>query len=251
MKIVIIGGSGLIGSKLAARLRHAGHEVVAASPSTGVDTLTGRGLKEALAGAQVVVDVANSPSFEDEAVLRFFETSGRNLLAAEAEAGVAHHIALSVVGTDRLLASGYFRAKQAQEDLIEASPVPYTIVQATQFFEFLGGIANAGGAGSEIRLSHALVQPIAAEDVAAALAEIVNEPPSGGRVEIAGPEAVPLDDLVRRFLAATGDARQVVTDANADYFGVRLDDRSLTPAAGARLAPTGFEAWFGQRAAAA
>ncbi|SDI08568.1 SDR family oxidoreductase [Variovorax sp. OV700] len=251
MKIVIIGGSGLIGSKLAARLRHAGHEVVAASPSTGVDTLTGRGLKEALAGAQVVVDVANSPSFEDEAVLRFFETSGRNLLAAEAEAGVAHHIALSVVGTDRLLASGYFRAKQAQEDLIEASPVPYTIVQATQFFEFLGGIANAGAAGSEIRLSHALVQPIAAEDVAAALAEIVTEPPSGGRVEIAGPEAVPLDDLVRRYLTATGDARQVVTDANADYFGVRLDDRSLTPAAGARLAPTGFEAWVRQRAAAA
>ena len=251
MKIVVIGGSGLIGSKLAAKLRHAGHEVVAASPSTGVDTLTGRGLKEALAGAQVVVDVANSPSFEDEAVLRFFETSGRNLLTAEAEAGVAHHIALSVVGTDRLLASGYFRAKQAQEDLIEASPVPYTIVQATQFFEFLGGIANAGAADGAIRLSHALVQPIAAEDVAAALAEIVAEPPSGGRVEIAGPEAVPLDDLVRRFLAATGDAREVVTDANADYFGVRLDDRSLTPAAGARLAPTGFDGWFGQRAVAA
>jgi len=251
MKIVVIGGSGLIGSKLAAKLRHAGHEVVAASPSTGVDTLTGRGLKEALAGAQVVVDVANSPSFEDEAVLRFFETSGRNLLTAEAEAGVAHHIALSVVGTDRLLASGYFRAKQAQEDLIEASPVPYTIVQATQFFEFLGGIANAGAADGAIRLSHALVQPIAAEDVAAALAEIVTEPPSGGRVEIAGPEAVPLDDLVRRFLAATGDAREVVTDANADYFGVRLDDRSLTPAAGARLAPTGFDGWFGQRAVAA
>ncbi|MDQ0024569.1 uncharacterized protein YbjT (DUF2867 family) [Variovorax paradoxus] len=250
MKIVIIGGSGLIGSKLAARLRHAGHEVVAASPSTGVNTLTGEGLKEALAGAQVVVDVANSPSFEDEAVLRFFETSGRNLLAAEAEAGVAHHIALSVVGTDRLLTSGYFRAKQAQEDLIEASPVPYTIVQATQFFEFLGGIANAGAAGSEIRLSHALVQPIAAEDVTAALAEIVNESPAGGRVEIAGPEAVPLDDLVRRFLAATGDARQVVTDAEAAYFGVHLDDRSLTPAMGARLAPTGFEAWVQQRESA-
>ena len=250
MKIVIIGGSGLIGSKLAARLRRAGHEVVAASPSTGVNTLTGEGLKEALAGARVVVDVANSPSFEDEAVLRFFETSGRNLLAAEAEAGVAHHIALSVVGTDRLLASGYFRAKQAQEDLIEASPVPYTIVQATQFFEFLGGIANAGAVGGAIRLSHALVQPIAAEDVAAALAEIVTEPPSGGRVEIAGPEAVPLDDLVRRFLAATGDAREVVTDAEAAYFGVRLDDRSLTPAAGARLAPTGFDTWFRQRAAA-
>jgi len=247
MKIVIIGGSGLIGSKLAARLRDSGHEVVAASPSTGVNTLTGEGLKEALAGAQVVVDVANSPSFEDEAVLRFFETSGRNLLAAEAEAGVAHHIALSVVGTDRLLASGYFRAKQAQEDLIEASSVPYTIVQATQFFEFLGGIANAGAAGSEIRLSHALVQPIAAEDVAAALADIVNEPPAGGRVEIAGPEAVPLDDLVRRFLAATGDARQVVTDAEAAYFGVRLDDRSLTSAAGARLASTGFDAWVRQR----
>lgn len=250
MKIVIIGGSGLIGSKLAARLRHAGHEVIAASPSTGVNTLTGEGLKEALAGARVVVDVANSPSFEDEAVLRFFQTSGRNLLAAEAEAGVAHHIALSVVGTDRLLASGYFRAKQAQEDLIEASPVPYTIVQATQFFEFLGGIANAGAAGGAIRLSNALVQPIAAEDVAAALAEIVTEPPSGGRVEIAGPEAVPLDDLVRRFLAATGDAREVVTDAEAAYFGVRLDDRSLTPAAGARLAPTGFEAWVRQRATA-
>ena len=250
MKIVIIGGSGLIGSKLAARLRHAGHEVIAASPSTGVNTLTGEGLKEALAGARVVVDVANSPSFEDEAVLRFFQTSGRNLLAAEAEAGVAHHIALSVVGTERLLASGYFRAKQAQEDLIEASPVPCTIVQATQFFEFLGGIADAGAAGGAIRLSHALVQPIAAEDVAAALAEIVTEPPSGGRVEIAGPEAVPLDDLVRRFLAATGDAREVVTDAEAAYFGVRLDDRSLTPAAGARLAPTGFEAWVRQRATA-
>jgi uncharacterized protein YbjT (DUF2867 family) len=244
MKIVIIGGSGLIGSKLAVRLRDAGHEVNAASPSTGVNALTGEGLKAALAGANVVIDVANSPSFEDEPALRFFDTAGRNLLAAEAEAGVAHHIALSVVGTDRLLASGYFRAKQRQEELIEASPVPWTIVQATQFFEFVAGIADGSVRGGEVRLSSALIQPMAADDVAAALAAVVAEPPARGRIEIAGPQAMPLDALVRRLFAATGDRRPVVTDAGASYFGVLLDDRSLTPGNGARLATIRFEDWL-------
>ncbi|RTQ37511.1 SDR family oxidoreductase [Variovorax sp. NFACC27] len=250
MKIVIIGGSGLIGSRLAARLRQAGHDVNAASPSTGVNTLTGEGLKEALAGARVVVDVANSPSFEDEAVRNFFETSGRNLLAAEVEAGVAHHVALSVVGTERLLDSGYFRAKQLQEDLIEASPVPYTIVQATQFFEFVGGIAASSVQDGVVRLSDALIQPMAADDVAAALAEVVTELPARGRIEIAGPQAVPLDALVRRFFEATGDTRRVVTDPGARYFGVRLDDRSLTPGASPRLGAIRFDEWLAQRAAA-
>ena len=250
MKIVIIGGSGLIGSKLAARLRQAGHEVVAASPSTGVNALTGEGLKEALAGARVVVDVANSPSFEDEAVRHFFETSGRNLLAAEAEAGVAHHIALSVVGTRRLLDSGYFRAKQLQAELIEASPVPYTIVQATQFFEFVGSIAASSVQDGAVRLSNARIQPMAAEDVAAALAKVVTEPPAQGRIEIAGPEAMPLDELVRRFFAANGDARPVVTDPGSHYFGVRLDDSSLTPGANPRLGATRFEDWLAQHAKA-
>lgn len=250
MKIVIIGGSGLIGTKLAALLRHAGHEVVAASPSTGVNTLTGEGLKEALAGAQVVVDVANSPSFEDAAALHFFDTAGRNLLAAAAQAGVAHLVALSVVGTERLLASGYFRAKQRQEELIEASSVPWTIVQATQFFEFVGGIADGSVRGGGVRLSNALIQPMAADDVAAALAVVVGEPPARGRVEIAGPEALPLDTLVRRFFTATGDQRPVVTDAEASYFGVQLDDRSLTPGAAPRLGATRFADWLAQRARA-
>lgn len=250
MKIVIIGGSGLIGSKLAALLRKAGRDVVAASPSTGVNTLTGEGLKEALAGARVVVDVANSPSFEDEAAWHFFETSGSNLLAAEAEAGVSHHIALSVVGTERLLDSGYFRAKQLQEELIEASPVPYTIVRATQFFEFVGAIAESSIRDGAVRLSNALIQPMASDDVAAALAVVVAEPPAQGRVEIAGPEAVPLDELVRRFFAANGDGRKVVTDPESRYFGVRLDDRSLTPGAGPRLGSIRFADWLAQRAAA-
>lgn len=244
MKIVIIGGSGLIGSKLAVRLRSGGHEVVAASPSTGVDTLTGKGLNEALVGAQVVVDVANSPSFEDGPALHFFDTAGRNLLAAAAQAGVAHHIALSVVGTERLLASGYFRAKQRQEELIEASPVPYTIVQATQFFEFVAGIADGGMRGGEVRLSNAQIQPMAADDVAAALAVVVTEPAARGRIEIAGPQALPLDALVRRLFAATGDKRPVVTDAQASYFGVQLDDRSLMPGAVPRLGATRFEDWL-------
>ncbi|MDQ0013405.1 uncharacterized protein YbjT (DUF2867 family) [Variovorax boronicumulans] len=250
MKIVIIGGSGLIGSKLAALLRNAGHEVNAASPSTGVNTLTGEGLKEALADAQVVVDVANSPSFADEPALHFFDTAGRNLLAAEAEAGVAHHIALSVVGTDRLLASGYFRAKQRQEELIEASPVPWTIVQATQFFEFVAGIADGSVRDGEVRLSNALIQPMAADDVAAALAVVVGEPPARRRIEIAGPETTPLDALVRRLFAATGDKRPVVTDAEASYFGVQLDDRSLTPGTAPRLGATRFADWLAQRARA-
>lgn len=248
MKIVIIGGSGLIGSKLAVLLRDAGHEVVAASPSTGVNTLTGEGLKEALAGAHVVVDVANSPSFEDAPALHFFDTAGRNLLAAAAEAGVAHHVALSVVGTDRLLASGYFRAKQRQEELVEASPVPWTIVQATQFFEFVAGIAESGMRGGEVRLPDALIQPMAADDVAEALAAVVAGPPALSRIEIAGPEALPLDALVRRLFAATGDGRPVVTDPEASYFGVRLDDRSLTPGRAPRLGATPFEDWLARRA---
>ena len=203
MKIVVIGGSGLIGKKLVKNLRQQGHEVVAASPSSGVNTVTGEGLAEALAGAQVVVDVANSPSFEDKAVLEFFETSGRNLLAAEAAAGVGHHVALSVVGTDRLLASGYFRAKMAQENLIKASKIPYTIVRATQFFEFVGGIAQSATDGQTVRLPPALMQPIASDDVAAALADVAVAEPLNGTVELAGPEPIRMDELVRQFLSAT------------------------------------------------
>src|SRR5467141_1072364 len=197
MKIIVIGGTGLIGTKVVKNLRDKGHEVVAASPSLGVNTVTGEGLAQALAGAQVVVDVANAPSWEDKAVLEFFETSGRNLLAAEAAAGVGHHVALSVVGTDRLLASGYFRAKMAQENLIKSSPVPYTIVRATQFFEFVRGIAQSATDGQTVRLSPALVQPIVSDDVAAALADIAVEEPVNGTVELAGPEPIRLDALVR------------------------------------------------------
>ena len=212
MKIVVIGGTGLIGKKLVNNLRREGHEVLAASPSSGVNTLTGEGLAEALAGAQVVVDVANSPSFEDKPVMDFFETSGRNLLAAEATAGVRHHVALSVVGTDRMLASGYFRAKMAQENLIKASPIPYSIVRATQFFEFVGAIAESTADGQTIRLPHTLMQPIAADDVAALLAEIAVETPLNGTVDIAGPEPIPMDELVRRFLSANSDSRTVTID---------------------------------------
>src|SRR5881397_2739696 len=202
MKIVVIGGSGLIGKKLVNNLRKQGHEVVAASPSSGVNAITGEGLANALAGAQAVVDVANSPSFEDTAVLNFFETSGRNLLAAEATAGVGHHVALSVVGTDRLLASGYFRAKMAQENLIKASPIPYTIIRATQFFEFVGGIAQAATEGQTVRLPPVLMQPIMSDDVAAALVQVAVDAPLNGTVELAGPEPIRLDELVRRFLSA-------------------------------------------------
>src|SRR5213080_4659676 len=215
MKIVVIGGSGLIGKKIVMNLRQRGHDVVAASLSSGVNTVTGEGLTQALAGAQVVVDVANAPSWEDNAVLAFFETSGRNLLAAEAAAGVGHHVALSVVGTDRLLASGYFRAKLAQEKLIKASPIPYTIVRATQFFEFVGGIAQSATEGQTVRLPPVLMQPIASDDVAAILAGIAVGEPLNGTVELAGPEPIRQDDLVRRFLNATGDARKVMSDASA------------------------------------
>jgi uncharacterized protein YbjT (DUF2867 family) len=244
MKIVVIGGSGLIGTNLVNRLRKQGHEVVAASPKSGVNTLTGEGLPEALAGAQVVVDVANSPSFEDRAVLKFFETSGRNLLAAEAAAGVRHHVALSVVGTDRLLEGGYFRAKMAQENLIKASKIPYTIVQSTQFFEFVGSIAQSGTVGQTVHLPPALSQPIGSDDVAAAMADVAVGAPVNGTIEIAGPERVPLDKLVGRFLTATQDPRKVVTDAHARYFGIELNDQSLTPGDNPRIGPTRFEDWL-------
>ena len=244
MKIVVIGGSGLIGTKLVNNLRQHGHEVVAASPSSGVNTLTGEGLAEVLTGAQVVVDVANSPSFEDKAVLEFFETGGRNLLAAEAAAGVGHHVALSVVGTDRLLASGYFRAKMAQENLIKASKIPYTILRSTQFFEFVSGIAQSATDEQTVRLSPALVQPIVSDDVAAALADVAVEEPVNGTVELAGPEPIGLDELVRRFLSANGDVREVTTDVHARYFGTKLNDQSLTPGENPRIGPTRFEDWL-------
>jgi uncharacterized protein YbjT (DUF2867 family) len=244
MKIVVIGGSGLIGKKLVAILRERGHETVAASPSSGVNTITGEGLSEALSGAQVVVDVANAPSWEDKAVLEFFETSGRNLLAAEKVAGVRHHVALSVVGTDRLLASGYFRAKMAQEELIKAAKIPYTIVRATQFFEFVGAIAQSATDGQTVRLPSALMQPIVSDDVAAALADVALANPLNGTVEIAGPDPIPMDDLVRQFLVARHDTRHVITDPKAGYYGTPVNDRSLTPGKSARLGPTHFADWL-------
>ena len=250
MKIVIIGGTGLIGSKVVNILRQRGHEVVAASPSSGVNTLTGEGLAEALAGAQVVVDVANSPSFEDKPALDFFETSGRNLLAAEKTAGVRHHVALSVVGTDRLLGSGpgslsgYFRAKMAQENLIKASGIPFTIVHATQFFEFVKNIAQSSTDGSTIRLSPVLMQPMVSDDVAAAVADVALGEPMNAMVEVAGPDKIRQDELVRQFLTATGDPRNVVTDANADYYGIKVNDQSLVPGDNPRLGTTRFEEWL-------
>lgn len=249
LKIVVIGGTGLIGAKVVKNLRALGHEVVPASPSSGVNTLTGEGLDQALTGTHVVVDVANSPSFEDRAVLHFFETSGHNLIAAEVRAGVRHHVALSVVGTERLLASGYFRAKMAQETLIKSSPIPYTIVRATQFFEFVGAIAQSATDGQTVRLPHALFQPIVSDDVAAVLAEVAARAPLNGTFDLAGPEPVPMDDLVRTFLKAQGDSRQVVTDNNAPYFGIPLNDQSLTPGANPRLAPTRFSDWLSRSAA--
>jgi uncharacterized protein YbjT (DUF2867 family) len=248
MKIVVIGGSGLIGKKLVSILRQHGHEVVAASPSSGVNTLTGEGLAEALAGAQVVVDVANSPSFEDQAVLEFFETAGRNLLAAEATAGVAHHVALSVVGADRLHDSGYMRAKMAQENLIKASSIPYTIVRATQFFEFVGGIAQSATEGQTVRLPPVLMQPIVSDDVAAAMAVAALAEPLNGTVDLAGPEPIRQDDLVRQFLSATGDARTVITDPKALYFGIAVNDQSLTPGENPRLGTTRFADWLNRNA---
>jgi uncharacterized protein YbjT (DUF2867 family) len=244
MKIVVIGGSGLIGKKLVNNLRQQGHEAIAASPSTGVNTLTGEGLDDALAGAQVVVDVTNSPSFEDQAVLKFFETSQRNLGAAEQAAGVAHHVALSVVGADRLPESGYMRAKVAQEALIRSAATPFTIVRATQFFEFLGAIAESGVDGDAIRMPTARMQPIAADDVAAALAETAVKAPANGIVEVGGPEAIPMNELIRRVLDAKDDPRVVVADSQAQYFGTRLEDRSLTPGENPRIGAIRLEQWL-------
>ena len=248
MKIIVIGGTGLIGTKVVKNLRDKGDEVVAASPSKGINSVTGEGLAQALAGAQVVVDVANAPSWEDKAVLEFFETSGRNLLAAEAAAGVGHHVALSVVGTDRLLASGYFRAKMAQENLIKASPILYTIVRATQFFEFVGGIAQSATEGQTVRLPPVLMQPIASDDVAAVMAEAALSEPLNGTVELAGPEPIHQDDLARQFLSATGDARTVITDPKALYYGIAVNDQSLTPGDNPRLGPTRFADWLSRNA---
>ena len=250
MKIVVIGGTGLIGTKVVNNLRQRGHEVVAASPSTGVNTLTGEGLAKALAGAQVVVDVANSPSFEDKPAMDFFETSGRNLLAGEKTAGVTHHVALSVVGTDRLTGSGpgslsgYFRAKLAQENLVKASGIPFTIVHATQFFEFTKGIAQSGTDGSTIRLSSVLMQPIAADDVAAAVTDAALRQPVNGIIEVAGPDQFRQDEVVRQFLSETGDSREVVTDDNAGYFGIKVNDQSLVPGDNPRLGTTRFQDWL-------
>jgi len=244
MKIVVIGGTGLIGSKLVNSLSERGHEAVAAAPSTGVDSITREGLAAAMDGADVVVDVANAPSWEDQAVLEFFQTSTRNLLAAEAAAGVRHHVALSIVGCERLPENGYFRAKVAQEAIIKASSIPYTLVRATQFFEFVSGIAQAATVADEVRLSPALIQPMASADVAEALLEVVLAAPANDTVEVAGPEAMPLDELVRRFLRLTGDARTVVADVHARYFGAELDDQSLTPGSAARLGKTRFEDWL-------
>jgi uncharacterized protein YbjT (DUF2867 family) len=244
MNIVVIGGSGLIGSRTVAILRGRGHDVVAASSKTGVNTITGAGLQEAIAGAQVVIDLTNSPSFEDKAVLEFFQTSGRNLLAAESAASVAHHVALSIVGIERTPDNGYFRAKLAQEKLIEASLVPYTIVRATQFFEFLGGIAASATEGNTVRLSPGLFQPIAADDVAAFVAEAALAPPRNGIIEIAGPDRAPFSEIIARYLKAVGDPREVVRDPDARYFGGLVDDRSLVPLGEARLGRVGLEQWL-------
>jgi len=246
MKIVVIGGTGRIGSKVVARLRDQGHEVIAAAPQTGVNVLTGEGLEPAMAGTRVVVDLANSPSFDDAAALDFFETAGRNVLAAEAKAGVSHHIALSVVGTEKLSASGYFRAKQAQEQLIRDSGIPYTIIHSTQFFEFLPGIIQSAADGQTVRLSNALVQPIASEDVAEAVARLALQAPANGIVEIAGPEREPLAGLAQRFMVLTEDPREVVADSHARYFGAELDNETLVPANAAWKGASNFDRWFEQ-----
>jgi len=250
MKVVVIGGTGLIGSKTTAILRQAGHDVLAASPRNGINSITGEGLKEAMTGTDVVVDLANSPSFEDKAVLEFFETSGRNLLAAESAAGVRHHVALSIVGIDRS-DNGYFRAKVAQEKLIVASGIPYTIIRATQFLEFLGGIAASSADGNVVRISPGLFQPIAADDVAAIVADVALAPPRNGIVEIAGPERAPFNDFIARYLKAVGDPRDVVSDPEARYWGGRVDDRSLVPLGEARLGRIGLDEWLRRSRAAA
>jgi uncharacterized protein YbjT (DUF2867 family) len=244
MKIVVIGGTGLIGSKVVEKLKQKGHEAIAAAPNTGVNTITGEGLEEAMTGARVVIDLANSPSFEDKAVLEFFETSGRNLLAAEAAAGVRHHVALSIVGTDRTPDNGYFRAKVAQEKLIKASGIPYTIIRSTQFLEFLGGIAASSADGNIVRLSPGLFQPIAADDVAAIVADVALAAPRSGIVEIAGPERAPFDEIVARYLKAVGDPRKVVSDPEARYFGGRVEEHSLVPLGEARLGRIGLDEWL-------
>jgi uncharacterized protein YbjT (DUF2867 family) len=244
MDIVVIGGTGLIGSKLVDKLREAGHDVVPASPDSGVDTYTGEGLQETLEGAQVVVDVSNAPAWDDAAVLDFFQTTARNVVAAEETAGVTHHVLLSIVGTDRLPDSGYFLAKLAQEELVKAGSVPYTILRATQFFEFLGRIADSSTEGDTVHLPPVLIQPEAADDVAAALADVAVNAPVNGTIELAGPEAFPFDELVRRVLLAKNDPREVTADVDARYFGARLDEHSLTPGDNPRLAPTRFEDWL-------
>ncbi len=243
MKIVVIGGTGLIGSKTVAILRRGGHEVVVASPKSGVNSITGEGLKEAMAGAQVVIDLTNSPSFEDNAVLQFFETSGRNLLAAEAAVGVRQHVALSIVGIDRT-DNGYFRAKLAQERLIEASGIPYTIIRATQFLEFLGGIADSAAEGNIVRLPPVLFQPIAADDIAPIVAEVALAAPRGDIVEIAGPERAAFNAIVARYLTAVGDPREVVRDPDARYWGGRVEEHSLVPLGEARLGRIGLDEWL-------
>lgn len=249
MKIVVIGGTGLIGSKLVNKLREHGHEAVAAAPNTGVNTITGEGLAEALKGAQVVVDVSNSPDWEDAAVLKFFETSTRNLLTHETAAGLRHHVALSVVGTQRLTESGYFRAKLAQEKLITESSVPYTIVHATQFFEFLKGLADISMVGDKVHLPPVLFQPMAADDVASAVARVAVGPPVNGIVEIGGPEQFRVDELVRRRLASLKDAREVIADPNARYAGAKLSEKTLVPGNNARLGETRLETWLTQQGA--
>ena len=246
MKIVVIGGTGLIGKKLIAHLRGQGHDAVSASPSSGVNTVTGEGLAGALAGANVGVDVTNSPSWEDAAVMEFFDKSTRNLLAAEAAAGVGHHIALSVVGADRMPDSGYMRAKVNQEQVIEASGVPYSIVRATQFFEFLGGIADSGADGDTVRLSTAPMQPLAADDVAAGLADVAVGAPLNATVELAGPEAMSIAEFVGRFMAARGDKRKVIADPQALYYGAKMGSLGIAPGANPRLGPTRFADWLGR-----
>jgi uncharacterized protein YbjT (DUF2867 family) len=254
MKIVVIGGSGLIGSKLVTKLREHGHEAVAASPKSGVNTLTSEGLAEALKGASVVIDVSNAPSWEDSAVMKFFETSTRNLLASETAAGVGHHVALSVVGSERLLESGYFRAKIAQENLIKGSSIPYSIVRATQFFEFVKGIADFSADGNTVRLPPVLIQPMASDDVASAVGRVALGAPVNGTVEVGGPEKFRLDELIRRALAAWKDPREVVADPHARYYGIEVKERTLVPGDDARLGETRFETWLtqsGTKAAAA
>jgi uncharacterized protein YbjT (DUF2867 family) len=250
MKIVVIGGTGLIGSKTVAILRQAGHEVLAAAPSNGVNSITGEGLKEAMAGAQVVIDLANSPSFEDKAVLEFFETSERNLLPVEAAAGVRHHVALSIVGTDRSPEIGYFRAKVAQEKLILASGIPFTIIRATQFMEFIGGVADSGAEGNTVRISSGPFQPIAADDVASVVAEVALAAPRNGIIEIAGPERAPFSDFVARYLQAKRDPRKVVSDPEAQYFGGRVGEYTLVPMGEARLGRIGLDEWLRRSQAA-